>query len=57
MTEEKLTEREQLEINLHHALHELSDYFAKRNDPLQYEVNRMWRQLDKLRDTPEFKKG
>ena len=50
------SEREQLEFNVHNALWELSDYFSKRDDPLQYEVNRLWRQFDKLNGIPEFPK-
>lgn len=56
MSAEAKTEREQLEWNLHNAFRELSDYFSKRDDPLQYEVNRLWRELDRLKSIPEFPK-
>jgi len=51
------TEREQLEFNVHNAFRELADYFMERGDPLQYEVNRLWRQLDELKrmsDSPKI---
>ena len=47
--------RKQLELCVHLSLMELSNYFMNRNDPLQYKVNRLWRELDKIRDTPENK--
>ena len=54
---EKKTERQELELKVHHALRELSDYFMKRDDPLQYEVNRLWRQLDGIMSTPASTKA
>lgn len=51
---EDKTEREQLEFNVHNAFRELSDYFSKKDDSLQYEVNRLWREFDKLKNIPEF---
>ena len=50
------SERQQLELDVHNALWALSDYFKKKDDPLQYEVNRLWQGLDKLRAIPEFPK-
>lgn len=54
MSQEAKSEREQLELNLNKAIFELSDYFTKRDDPLQYEVNRLWREFDRLKSMPEF---
>jgi hypothetical protein len=51
-----MTEREQLELKVNYALSDLSKYFTKKNDPLQYEVNRLWRELEKLREIPEVPK-
>ena len=48
------SERQDLELDVHNALWRLSDYFKKKDDPLQYEVNRLWRKLDELRAIPEF---
>lgn len=53
---ETKTERQELELKVHHALRELSDHFMKREDPLQYEVNRLWRDFDRLRTIPDFPK-
>jgi len=50
------TERQELELRVFHALRELSDYFMKQGDPLQYEENRLWRELDHLRSIPDFPK-
>ena len=44
------TERQQLELKAHWALADLADYFKLRNSPLQYEINRLWRGLDRIRD-------
>ncbi len=55
-TLEGKTKREQLELKAHFALSDLSDYFKLRDDPLQYEVNRLWRELDHLRTLSEFPK-
>ena len=48
------TEREQLEILVNFTLADLSDYFKSKDDPLQYEVNRLWHKVDYLRSIPEF---
>lgn len=49
-------ERQELELKVHHALRELSDYFLRGDDPLQYEVNKLWRDFDHLRTIPNFPK-
>ncbi|GAJ09741.1 unnamed protein product [marine sediment metagenome] len=49
-------ERKQLELKVYFALCDLSNYFKTRDDPLQYEVNRLWHGLDRLRGIPEFPK-
>ncbi len=54
---ETKTERQELELKVHHALSKLSDYFRKSDDPLQYEVNRLWRQLDGITSTPASTKA
>lgn len=55
MVQENISsERQQLELDVHNALWVLSDYFKQKDDPLQYEVNRLWRELDRLRAIPEF---
>lgn len=48
------TEREQLEILVHFALADLSNYFKSQDDPLRYEVNCLWHKVDHLRRIPEF---
>jgi len=48
------TQREQLEMGVHNALWDLSNYFKERNDPLQYEINRLYHQFDHLRNVPDF---
>lgn len=53
---ETKTERQKLELVVHHALRELSDHFMEKEDPLQYEVNRLWRDFDQLRTIPDFPK-
>lgn len=53
---EEKTERQQLEEEVHHALRRLSDYFSHKEDPLQYEVNRLWRLFDHIRNTPDYPK-
>lgn len=53
---EAKTQREQLELDVHRALWELSNYFKQRDDPLRYEVNRLFRDFDRLRDIPELPK-
>ena len=48
------SQREQLELKVHWALSDLSDYFKLREDPLYYELNRVWRDFDHIRDVPNF---
>ncbi len=50
------TERQELELDVSKALGALSNYFKNKDDPLQYEVNRLWRGLDKLMVIPESPK-
>lgn len=50
----KSNEREQLEKKVDFALRDLSDYFKRREDPLQFEVNRLWRQYDHIKTIPNF---
>jgi len=51
------TEREQLELTVYWALADLSDYFKAKDDPLQYEVNRLWHLINGLRSIREFPKA
>lgn len=48
------SERQDLELEVHNALWGLSEYFKKKDDPLQYEINRLYHQFDRLRVIPEF---
>ncbi len=48
------SEREKLEMKVYFALADLSTHFKVRDDPLQYEVNRLWGKLDILRNIPYF---
>lgn len=48
------TEREKLELAVHFALMDLSNHFKSLDDPLQYEVNRLWHKFDHLRNIPNF---
>lgn len=50
------TEREQLELKAHYALSDLSDYFQKKGDHLEYEVNRLCNRLDHLSTILDFPK-
>lgn len=46
--------RKELEFNVHKAVWELSQFFKAYDDPLQYEVNRLYRRFDELRAIPFF---
>ncbi len=48
------TKREKLEVNVDRALGDLASYFTAKDDPLQFEVNRLWRQFDHLKSIPDF---
>ena len=54
MAEDISSERQELELEVHNALWQLSEYFKKKEDPLQYEINRLYHQFDRLRVIPEF---
>ena len=56
LTTERKTKRERLELEVHFALWNLSNYFKLRDDPLQYEVNYLWHRFDRLRSIPLFPK-
>ena len=51
------SERQELELGVHNALWRLSEYFKQKDDPVQYEVNRVFRDFDRLRLIPEFPKS
>ena len=43
------SEREKLELNVHWALIELSEFFKKSDNPLMFRVNKSLRELDRIR--------
>lgn len=54
VTEDMKSHRKQLEFDVHKALRELSLFYKSYDDPLQYEVNKLWHQFDRLRAIPFY---